>query len=83
MKVLMTTDAVGGVWTYALDLARGLAAADATVVLAVMGPPPRAEQLAQAAKVPGLVVEHRPYRLEWMKDPWDDVAAAGQSTAWT
>ena len=38
----MTTDAVGGVWTYALDLARGFAALDIETVLAAMGPDPDA-----------------------------------------
>ena len=47
----MTTDAVGGVWRYALELC---AALDAEVVLAVLGPAPDADQRAAAASVPGL-----------------------------
>ena len=39
-RVLMTADAVGGVWTYALELAAGLDRAGVAVVFAVMGPPP-------------------------------------------
>ena len=38
MKVLMTCDAVGGVWQYAHDLAGGLTAQGVEVVLAVLGP---------------------------------------------
>jgi glycosyltransferase involved in cell wall biosynthesis len=65
MRVLMTADAVGGVWTYALDLA---AALDAEVVIATMGPPP-------AERPPNVLVST--YRLEWEDDPWDDVDRAG------
>ena len=47
-RALVTTDAVGGVWTYSLDLARGLAAADIETTLVVLGPPPTPEQMADA-----------------------------------
>jgi glycogen synthase len=77
MKVLMTADAVGGVWTYALELAAALAPHDAQVTLAVMGPPPSPAQRAAAASVPNVALLEGEYRLEWMDDPWDDVARAG------
>jgi glycosyltransferase involved in cell wall biosynthesis len=38
MKLLMTCDAVGGVWQYANELAAGLADAGIDIVLAVLGP---------------------------------------------
>ena len=44
MRVLMTADAVGGVWSYAIDLSRLLTARGIGVVLAVMGPAPDASQ---------------------------------------
>jgi glycosyltransferase involved in cell wall biosynthesis len=74
----MTADAVGGVWTYALELARALAPAGTRVHLAVMGPAPDAAQQAAAAGVPGLTLHHRACALEWMDEPWDDVARAGE-----
>ena len=40
LRVLLTTDAVGGVWTYSLDLARELGRNGIETVLAVLGPPP-------------------------------------------
>jgi glycosyltransferase involved in cell wall biosynthesis len=66
--MLMTTDAVGGVWTYATELGAGLAAAGVDVVLVTLGPqpPPDATSL------------YLPCRLEWQPDPWDDVRASGQ-----
>jgi glycosyltransferase involved in cell wall biosynthesis len=75
-KVLMTADTVGGVWTYALELARALADSGVHVALATMGEAPSAGQMRAAADVPGLEVHASTYRLEWMDDPWRDVAAA-------
>jgi glycosyltransferase involved in cell wall biosynthesis len=75
-RVLMTADAVGGVWTYAVELAGRLAARGVRVTLAVMGPAPSALQRASAAKVAD--VQIGPFALEWMQDPWADVARAGE-----
>ena len=47
-RLLMTTDAVGGVWRYSLDLAQGMAPRP---LLAVLGPPPSAAQRAEAAEL--------------------------------
>lgn len=75
--VLMTADAVGGVWTYALELARGLSARGARVTLAVMGPAASRAQRSEAALVRGLTLRECDHKLEWMDDPWEDVARAG------
>jgi glycogen(starch) synthase len=77
-RVLMTADAVGGVWPYSLDLARGLRARDVHVHLAVMGPAPSATQRHEAAAA-GIELTEIPARLEWMDDPWDDVDRAGEA----
>jgi glycosyltransferase involved in cell wall biosynthesis len=65
MRVLMTADAVGGVWTYARDLS---AALDADVTIATMGPPPAEHNESVLVST---------YALEWEDDPWDDVDRAG------
>jgi glycosyltransferase involved in cell wall biosynthesis len=75
--VLMTADAVGGVWTYVLELCRGLAADGIRVTLATMGPLPTSDQLAAAHGIPALQMVSGDFRLEWMDEPWSDVAAAG------
>jgi glycogen synthase len=77
-RILMTTDAVGGVWTYALELARALAPHDLAVTLATMGPPPSADQVDAARAIPELRLETSAFRLEWMSDAWADVDAAGE-----
>ncbi len=78
MKVLLVADAVGGVFTYAVELSRALAARGVAVVLATEGRALAPDQRRALAEIPGLVHEERAYRLEWMEDPWDDVAASGR-----
>ncbi|MGK4000263.1 glycosyltransferase family 4 protein [Sorangium sp. So ce1024] len=76
-SVLMTADTVGGVFSYAIELARALAAHGVRTSLATMGRPLSPAQCEATASVPGLALFESPYRLEWMDDPWDDVARAG------
>jgi glycogen synthase len=77
-RVLMTADAVGGVWTFSVDLAKALGDRGIHVTLAIIGPGPDDEQRAQLSALANVEWVHRPFRLEWMADPWDDVAAAGE-----
>lgn len=60
--VLLTTDAVGGVWSYSLAVAAGLAAQGARCTLATLGPAPSAAQRAQAA---GLRLVETGWPLDW------------------
>lgn len=78
MKVLMSTDTVGGVWEYTAELARALARHDVKVALAAMGGPPRPEQRAAIENLPSVTLYESGYRLEWMPDPWDDLDAAAE-----
>jgi glycosyltransferase involved in cell wall biosynthesis len=80
-RLLMTADAAGGVWTYALDLAGGLAAQGAETTLAVLGPAPSAAQRAQAAAIPGLDFRITDLPLDWLADRPDEVMAAGAALA--
>ena len=73
----MTADAVGGVWTWALDLARALAEDGARCHLALAGPPPSPDQRAEIAAVPGLVLEDCDLPLDWTCDGPGPVLAAG------
>ena len=76
-RILMTADAVGGVWHYALELAAGLGQTGTETILAVMGPAPGAAQRRAAARVPGLRLHHADYALEWMPGADADLGAAG------
>jgi glycogen synthase len=76
-RVLMTADTVGGVWTYSIELARTLARRGIEIALATMGAPLSPDQHKQAAAIPNLKVYESSFRLEWMDDPWTDIARAG------
>ena len=76
-RVLLTTDAVGGVWQYSLDLASELSTRGCHVLLAVLGPAPSEAQRRQLSRLPMVELAHEPFALEWMNDPWRDVDAAG------
>ncbi len=76
-RVLMSADTVGGVWTYAMELCRGLEGKGVEVALAMMGRRLDGAQAAEAAGLSRLQVYESDYRLEWMREPWGDVAAAG------
>jgi glycogen synthase len=77
MRVLMTADPVGGVWTFALELCAGLARHGVTVTLATLGAPLTSAQRSAAAGLPGLQLEESTFRLEWMAEPWSDLEHAG------
>ena len=78
MKILMTADAVGGVWTYSLELARALRRQDAEVTLATMGRALTGVERREASAIPSLRLAESEFALEWMPDPWDDVERAGE-----
>ena len=79
MHVLMTADGVGGVFGFALDLSRALAARGVSVTLAVLGPRITSDQRALLRGVRDLAVHERAGALEWMQEPWADVDAC---SAW-
>ncbi|MGE0080522.1 MAG: glycosyltransferase family 4 protein [Thiohalomonadaceae bacterium] len=77
LRVLMTADTMGGVWTYALRLAEAFAARGVETHIATMGECPRESQRREASLIPGLQLHESTFKLEWMHAPWHDVAAAG------
>ncbi len=76
-RLLMTADAVGGVWQYSLDLATGLRKHGIHTTLAVMGPSMDERRRAEAMRH-GLDLVEAPYKLEWADSPWSDVERAGE-----
>lgn len=73
MKILLTTDTVGGVWDHTVTLARELDAAGHEVLVAALGEV-RDERLAHLTA--GVQVTSRSYKLEWMAGAADDVREA-------
>ena len=62
-RVLITLDAVGGVWRYAIDAARGLELNGIACLLVGFGPEPHVQQRAECGRTE-LVWTHEP--LDWM-----------------
>jgi glycosyltransferase involved in cell wall biosynthesis len=65
-RILMTLDAIGGVWRYAMDLGAGLRRAGVEIVFAGFGPSPGAAQTREAGSIGRLVWLDAP--LDWMTD---------------
>ncbi len=76
----MTTDAVGGIWTYGLDLARGLTLQGASVTLAVLGPGLDDGRRAQA-EAAGLTVIDTGCAPEWLARDAAEIAATARVIA--
>ncbi|MFW5697668.1 MAG: glycosyltransferase family 4 protein [Fimbriimonadaceae bacterium] len=77
-RILMTADAIGGVWSYAVTLCKELAKRDVQVGLATMGRALTADQRRELDGLRNVVLFESEYRLEWMRDPWDDLHCAGE-----
>ena len=75
----MTTDAIGGVWRYAVELSRGLAERGCAVTLAVVGPPAAPSQRAELA--PGVRVLDTGLPLDWLAERPADLDRASFALA--
>jgi len=67
MHVLITSDTVGGVWSYTQELVTGLIQAGHRVTLVSFGKLPLPHQTAWIDTLPGLDYRPTEYRLEWME----------------
>lgn len=75
-RILMTLDAVGGVWRYSLDLAASLVDTGWEAILAGFGPPPDEAQASEARSIGPLVWLDGP--LDWMAGHPDELHPVGQ-----
>src|SRR5690606_22125148 len=66
----------GGVWTYALDLADGLAGAGVETMLAVLGPAPSDDQRREAASRADLRLIETGLPLDWLAEAPAGIDAA-------
>lgn len=80
-RLLMTADAVGGVWQYALDLAGALAPLGIETVLAVLGPAPDARQRTAAEASEGLTLIETGLPLDWLAADEAAVGATAEAIA--
>src|ERR1700712_2738547 len=68
MRLMMTTDAVGGVWSFSSALAGKLAEAGVNVLLVSLGPTPSPAQRELLSRHPGISLVETDLLLEW-RDP--------------
>jgi glycosyltransferase involved in cell wall biosynthesis len=78
-RIMLTTDAVGGVWRYCLELAAGLTARGADVLLVSMGPRPSPGQRAEVAAICALRVTDLP--LDWLAETPAQITEAARRLA--
>jgi glycogen(starch) synthase len=73
MRILLTADTVGGVWTYAQELVAGLVRRGIEVTLVSFGEMPELSQTRWMEGLRGLDFRPTPFRLEWMQDAVSDI----------
>src|SRR5690606_9591791 len=78
MKILMTTDTLGGVWTYCMELCAALKPHGVDIILATMGRKLSPIQHRQLQRLANVQLRESEFRLCWMEDPWDDIEEAGE-----
>ncbi len=78
-RIMLTTDAVGGVWRYCMELAAELRARETDILLVSMGPAPSAAQRAEAAAICTLLITDLP--LDWLAETSAEIADAARALA--
>jgi glycosyltransferase involved in cell wall biosynthesis len=78
LRLLLVTDAVGGIWVYSLELARALRPLGVETVLAVMGPSPGPSQREDAA---GFKLIDTGLPLDWLETSPGAMRRAGDAIA--
>ncbi|MEW9855371.1 glycosyltransferase family 4 protein [Novosphingobium sp. M1R2S20] len=81
VRLLMTVDAVGGVWQYATELACALRPHGFETVLAVIGPPPSSEQRSAIERAKGIRLLETGLPLDWLSEAASTRHAAAEVAA--
>lgn len=76
MHVLVTTDTVGGVWTYTRELVAGLARRGARVTLVSLGSIPGPRQTGWMEGLSNVEFLPTAFKLEWMQESADDIRSS-------
>jgi len=78
MRVLITADTVGGIWTYARELVTGLVRRGVEVTLVSFGHIPEPRQLVWVEALRNVDFRPTAFRLEWMQDSAEDIEASSE-----
>lgn len=73
IKILMTTDTLGGVWTYTLELCKILGVYGVEVHLASLGALPSPGQDKEVSSLENVSLYRSDFKLEWMQDCAEDL----------
>jgi glycosyltransferase involved in cell wall biosynthesis len=80
-RLLVSSDTVGGVWRYTLEIASGFAARGTQVILVTLGPPPNTTQVAEVANLPGVRLLPTDLPLDWLATDAVELAQAAHALA--
>jgi glycosyltransferase involved in cell wall biosynthesis len=78
LRVLLTLDAIGGIWHYGMDLAQALGEQQVEAIIALIGPPPSDEQRREAQAIPRARLVETGLPLDWLCDGPTPVLATGR-----
>ncbi len=78
MRILVTTDNLGEVWSYSLELARALTECQIQIGLATMGCPLNPNEYEEVQACDHLTLYESDFKLEWMENSGDDPEDAGR-----
>ncbi len=78
MRILITADTLGGVWTYTRELVTGLIRRGVGVTLVSFGDIPTAAQSRWMEGLPNLDFRSTAFKLEWMQNSAADLAASAE-----
>ncbi len=79
--VMITTDVVGGVWSYSLALAAGLAKGGRECTLAVLGPAVQPHQAQAVSAISGCTLVETGLGLDWLTPDRHSLAATARTVA--
>jgi glycosyltransferase involved in cell wall biosynthesis len=78
LKILMTADTVGGVWTYCVELCRALRDFNVSFHLVTAGAKLQTWQKQEIEDHGNVTVHETDFLLEWMKNPWESIGESGK-----
>lgn len=78
LKVLMTADTIGGVWTYCMELCKAMQEYSVKFYIVTAGAKLNASQTIEVESLNNIFVYETSYKLEWMQDSWKDIDASGE-----
>src|SRR5205085_12020837 len=77
IRILMTTDTVGGVWSYSVELCKALLPYNVHFYLITTGAPMQPAQRKEIEEVGNVRVYETDILLEWMDNPWESIDTSG------